>query len=304
MVCKLSSMWKQQSEQQAVLNLDPEAMPEERKYSVAKDLLLGLTEKLSKLAKYSTHYKLHVLKAPVVNKFNVIDSIVDIMKYTISIAQLFDINEKEIYDGFLRKTEVIYDKTIGERLKLDRHSNVLAIDIDNVVADLSNWDKGLKKAKGESINNMGDKIVDMLESMKTIFYEDGGLLELKPIDGAIEGLRKLKKMGWIIVFISARPCWQYKKIRSDTIRWLKKYGVEYDLLLFNKDKAEAIREKIFPAMPAYMIEDKEKHAIEVAEIGVRTLLLSNHYNVSAKENNMIVRVYNWEQIVRTIGELK
>lgn len=304
MACKLYAMWRQQSEQQAVLNLEPDAMSETRKYSVVKDLLLGLNEKLSKLAKYATHYKLHLLKTPVVNKSNVVDSIVDILKYTISIAQLFDISEDDVYDGFLRKTEVIYDKTIGERLKLDRHSNVVAVDIDNVVADLSDWDKGLKRAKGESINNMGDKIVDMLESMKTTFYEDGGLLKLKPIDGAIEGLRKLKKTGWIIVFISARPCWQYKKIRSDTIRWMKMNDVEYDLLLFNKDKAEAIRERVFPAMPVYMIEDKEKHAIEVSEIGVRTLLLSNPYNGSAKENSMITRVYNWSEIVDIIGEPK
>ncbi len=297
-------MWKLQRDQQKFLNLDPITMSEDKKYGIAKDLLLGLYEKIAKLAKNSTHYKLHVLKPPNVDRLNIIDSVVDIIKYTFIISQLYGIGIDEIYKGFIRKTEVIYDKTIGERLKFNRNSNVVAVDIDNVIADLSVWGESLKKAKDGWPDGMEDKMIDVIESMKTIFYKEGGLLKLEPIDGSIEGLKKIKSNGWIIVLITARPCWQYKIIRSDTIRWLKYHDIKYDLLLFNKDKSEAIRERIFPGKVSYLIEDKEKHAIEVSEIGIRTLLLSNFNNELVKESGYIKKVENWQQIVEIIGEPK
>jgi hypothetical protein len=302
MACKLNSMWKLQEEQQADFNLDPKAMSPIGKDSVAMKLLLGLNEEVAKLARCSSHYKLHILKSPAIDKRNVSDAVVDIMKYVISIAQLYGLSDEDIYDSFYRKTEVVRDKAKGERLELERNTKVLLIDIDNVLADLTDWDKGLKRAKGEDVVGMGDKIVEMIESMKKTFYQDGGFLTLKTVEGASVGLKKLREYGWKIVLVSARPYWQYQRIHADTVQWLRDNDMEYDLLLFNKDKAEAIYESIFPAMPSYMIEDREKHAIEVSELGVKVLLLSYPYNESAKENRLVRRVNSWDEIIKIIGK--
>ena len=302
MICKLSEMWKEQYKQQIDFSMDPKAMSDTRKDDVSKELVLGLYEESSKLARCSTHYKAHILKSPKIDKENVAEAIVDVLKYAIAIGQLYGLSDEDVYEAFLRKTEVIRDKAKGERLELERNTKVILFDVDNVIADLTDWDRNLKAARGGAVEGMTDKLVDMLESLKETFYREGGFLDLKPVSGAVEGLRELRSYGWKIVLITARPHWQYSRIYADTVCWFKKYGIEYDLLLFNKDKAEAIYEYVFPAKPSYLVEDREKHVVEVSELGVKVLLLSYPYNEGVVEGEMVKRVNNWREIVNAIGK--
>jgi dimeric dUTPase (all-alpha-NTP-PPase superfamily) len=304
MRCKLREIWEEQNRQQVDFSMDPKAMSDVRKDVVSKELMLGLYEEVAKLARCSTHYKAHILKSPKIDKANVAEAVVDVLKYTIAIGQLYGLSDEDVYEAFLRKTEVIKDRAKGEQLELERNTKVLLFDVDNVIADLTDWDKNLKAARGGAVEGMTDKLVDMLESLKETFYREGGFLNLEPIPGAVEGLKELRSYGWKIVLITARPYWQYSRIYADTVCWFKKYGIEYDLLLFNKDKAEAIYEFIFPAKPAFLVEDREKHVIEVAELGVKVLLVSYPYNEGVAEGELVKRVNNWREIVEEIGKPK
>jgi hypothetical protein len=298
---RLKEIWKRQLEQQIGFNMDPEAMTKVRKIEVAKDLLLGLDEEVAKLANSATHYKVHILRSTEIEKANVAEAVVDVLKYAIAIGQLYGLTDTDLYDTFLNKSTVVADKARGERLLLERDTRVILFDLDNVIADMLDWDIGLKKARGQAMDGMGDVMVTMLESMKEEFYKSNGFLKLSPVDSAPESIRLLKSYGWKIVIISARPIWQYRHIYSDTVQWLNKHGIEYDLLLFNKDKAEAIYEHIFPAMPSYLVEDREKHVLEVSELGIKVLVMDYSYNETIKDTNLITRVYGWNEVISVIG---
>ena len=53
----------------------------------------------------------------------------------------------------------------------------------------------------------------------------------------------------------------------------------FDLLFFDKDKADVILNKIFPANVMCMIEDRDKYAMEVSNLGVPVYLVDKEYVV-------------------------
>lgn len=299
----MSDRWDEmficQMTQQINFNMDPKGMSAIAKAQVAKDLALGLYEEAGELSQIVARYKAHILRSPPIERVNVADGVVDCLKYLISIAQLHGVGAKELYEAFMSKTKVVHDRAKGERLELERDTQLIIADVDNVIADLSEWQAKLNDTMGGA--PMNDKTVQLLESLKEDFYRGGGFADLPPIKGAVEGLRAIRDAGWKIVLITARPQWQYKRLYSDTVEWLEQYGVEYDLLLFNKDKAEAIYEYILPARPAWFIEDMEKHAKQVAGIGVPVLLLAWDYNEGVNGNKLITRVKDWPEIVQKVG---
>jgi hypothetical protein len=300
----LKHMYEAQMVQQKDFNLDPAVMNDFRRIDVAKDMILGLHEEVVKLASYACHYKAHVLRSDEIRIGSVADAVADVVKYSFVLAQLFGINEIELYDAYMRKTDVVADKARGERVKFISGMPVLIFDLDNVIADLTCWDNNIRSAKTGTVDGKKKNMVEYLESMKREFYTEGGFTRISEICGARDGLKELKRRGWCIVIISARPVWQYKQVYSDTVRWLREKDIAYDLLLFNKDKAEAIYEKIFPAVPAYLVEDRIKHVLEVAELDIPVLVMSYPHNAELKETDKIIRVNCWNQILDIIGEPK
>ena len=57
---------------------------------------------------------------------------------------------------------------------------------------------------------------------------------------------------------------------------------------------------IFPAKIKCMVEDRDKHAIEVSHIGVDVLMLDKSYNKSLKDTDRIKRIYKYEEILEFV----
>lgn len=289
----LQAIWAAQEAQQVQFNLDPRAMADVDKSANTKDLALNLYEEVSELAELATNYKAHILRRSRPSKTNVADAVVDVLKLAVAVAQMHGVTASEVYQAFIRKSKVIEDRARGERLALERGTRVFVSDIDGCIADLSEWESSLKKIGGD-----GDFKVRMLETLKEDYYLNGGFRGLPAIPGAAAALAKIKEAGYRIVLITARPAWQYKRLYADTIEWLAEQGIQHDLILFNKDKAEAIYERIHPAQPRYFVEDREKHAIELANIGVPVLFFGAH--ASIPERPGVKKVSGWEDIVKEV----
>lgn len=293
-----TKMWDRQQEQQEGFNLNPEAMSDIDKARTAKDLFLGLYEEVGELTRVTARFKAHILKSSPPERLNIADEAADALKYLISICQLYGVSSQDLFEAFNRKSDVVADRARGERLELERHTRLIICDLDNVIADLSGWQDKLNTARGDA--PMNDRTVQLLESLKEDFYRDGGFKDLPAIKGAPEGTHELRRLGFKIVLITARPYWQYKRLYGDTLQWLQAHNVAYDLILFNKDKAEAIYEHIFPAQPLFFVEDAEKHAISVAAIGVPVLLLDWDYNRDIRPHPLIKRMEGWGSIIEHV----
>lgn len=296
---RLEEIWDIQRDQQQRLNLDPRALAPMARAGVMKDFALGMYEELKVLVDATTNYKAHVLRSPKVERTNVADQAASLMKYLVAVCQLHNVTPADLFDAYKRKTAVVDDRARGNRIELERSTKLIITDLDGCVADLSAWQDQLRAQQGTAPNN--DKTVQMLESLKEDFYRGGGFLELPPVQGAAEALGEMRAAGYTIAIVTARPQWQYKRLHSDTIEWLRKNNVPYDLILFNKDKAEAIYEHIYPARPLFFVEDRAKHVLELVNIGVRVMHLGGGNDLSA--HNLILPVKGWEEIVQEFRRL-
>ena len=110
-----------------------------------------------------------------------------------------------------------------------------------------------------------------------------------------------------MAIITARPKHRHKNVESETIAWLSCHRIPYDLLIFDRDKAEAISEHVLPANVIAVIEDRRKHAVEIAALGLPVLLFPSAIDpllcamIPGAEN--ITPVTNWREADRRLHEL-
>lgn len=292
---KWETLWRRQIDQQRELGEDPAEMTDVEKSQSIKDLLLGLHEEINELSRTTANYKAHVLKAAPVDRSNVLEDTVDIMKYAVAIAQLYGITADEAFTQYMAKSDVVRSQAAGERATMEESTKVFITDMDGCLADLSELDTMCANVTGSPEQKLMDQ-----EIIKTDFRANGGFADLPPIPGAPEALRAIKAMGYKIVVITARPHHRHKRLYADTLGWMKKHDAPADLILFERDKAEAICQYVYPARPSYFVEDRTKHAMEIAAIGVPVLLLSSEDNEDAPKDKLIQRVSNWADIVRQL----
>lgn len=86
-----------------------------------------------------------------------------------------------------------------------------------------------------------DGVICHLKNNSTDSYSD-----LKPIDGAIETIKKLQKNGHYLIIYTARNMQTYesnlgkvmKNVGKVTLDWLEKYNIKYDEIYFGKPNAD------------------------------------------------------------------
>jgi NTP pyrophosphatase (non-canonical NTP hydrolase) len=287
-------IFRLQADQQKSFGLSPQELSPVERSEAANHLCLGLYEEAAELARIAVRFKRHLLRAPAIDRSEIAEEGADVVKYVVAIAQLHGIDAEELFSAFLRKTDVVKDKAEGERIELTRDTKIILVDLDGCVADLGPLEARLK----------GLTIVEQ-EGIKKDFRRGGGFRDLPMVEGAQDGLAELRRMGYQIAFITARPYRHHKRLYADTVEWLKKNRIEYELLLFRRDKAEALVDHIFPARPVCFVEDREKHALEIIDTGTHVLLLdvgARNQNPSIVDGPLITRVWRWEGIINWVKD--
>ena len=283
--------------QQESLGLDPTEMAPTLLEETSRHLALGLYEEAAELARSAVRFKAHVLKQQRVEKSEVIGEAADVIKYVLALAQLHDVGADELYQEVLRKTAVVEDRANGERLKLEHDTSVILVDMDGCIADLAPLEALIDAA--------GDTRVE--EAVKAEFRSSGGFRTLPIIDGARDGMAKLKELGYKLVIITSRPYRRYKRLYGDTMEWLRENDIEYDLILFQRDKAEAIAEYIHPAQPLCFIEDRVKHAFDITRIGVPVLLFGESiepFYIPSPHKELVTKTADWGAVIEHVASQK
>lgn len=292
----IEELFTVQSRQQEELGLDPVHQDSQAKRRLASDLAANLVEEGALLQTLFGSHKRHLLRQSVVPESTVAEKCVDVVKLAVALAQLYGIDSESFYEAFMLKTRVVRAKALQERKILTHDTKIVALDMDQVICDISPWLDNLARLRGDAPLNA--KTLAMMEEYKHEFYTSGRFgSEFTPVEGAVEGVRKLQTLGYKIVIITARPQWQYKRLYGDTIDWLRRYGVPHDFLLFNKDKVEAICTHLKPAWPAFFVEDLPKNAMSLAAAGVPVLLFKTKDNVDFKPPIGVLPVAGWNAVL-------
>lgn len=106
-------------------------------------------------------------------------------------------------------------------------------------------------------------------------------------------LKKLKKEGHTIIFITARGS-TYSDPYKATKDYLDKYNIPYDKIIVNSwDKAIVCKNENIDLF----IDDSHKHCQEVKDIGIPVLMMETNYN---KQNTEFIHVKDWQEVYEYI----
>lgn len=277
---------------------------------VVKEFVLGIYDQTTKLMS-AFDYQKHTLQA-VEDYDNAIIQLIDINKYTIGLLSLLGLESHEYLEKFIIKSNLLSERWNSLKDKMTKDTKVIVWDIDGVIADydtsyrefLENEENGLKiinddRSSYSYYNQYGiDKLEE--ENLHAKFIKAGGFLNLKVYPEMVELIELVYGTNVKVVLLTARPSWVFKRLIPDTYEWLKDNGIKYDLLLWDKDKAETLVKYVFPADVLYFIEDRDKHALEISHLGVDVLLIDKSYNRSMPDSEHITRVSSTKEIEKLL----
>lgn len=186
---------------------------------------------------------------------------------------------------------------------------IIGIDIDGVIADsepvyrktinklfnLHLKQKDITSYKYEECTGLTD---DQMHLVWKTFYREGGWLKIEPIKGAKRFLDKSKREKHRIVIVTSRP---REHIKEETYQWLKKHKIPYSEIIFlenhdSKHQAALLRGHKFD----YFIEDHYKYALDLAQRGVKVLLVDYPWNRQGKPHPNIRRIKALKEAAKII----
>lgn len=297
----IEALWEIQAEQQRELGLDPRHQDAVSRRRLSADLATQLAEEGVQLSRIFGVHKRHMLSQKPVSKANIAEQCADTVKSVIALAQLYDISAEELTNAFKAKTRVVSAKAAQEREVLTHETRLAVFDLDDCICDLTPWTDHLRRLQGGAPPNA--KTLAMMEAYKDEFYSSGKFgTEFGPVPGAPEGVRLIKRMGYKVVILTARPQWQHKRLYGDTIDWLERHHVPVDFILFNKDKVEAIHTHLAPAWPTLFVEDHPRNVSALSAAGVNVLLFDRIHNRRYAPPEGVNRVFGWTEIVEAFRE--
>lgn len=235
--------------------------------------------------------------------FNIKEQIIDIQKFLISLSELIGIDDETYYDSFVVRSKVLHILWNNANLKFNDNDKVIIFDLDGVICD---YDKaylhyltnmcGLKPAldnrKSYSYYEKFNISRIEEEQINDEFVLSGGFSRIDKYDYVDDVIKFVISKKIKPIFVSARPFWKYSRILLDTYSWFE-FNIPFikePMIIFDKDKADAIINNIMPANIICMVEDRDKHAIEVSHIGIEVLLLDKEYNRQIINMHNIIRV--------------
>jgi len=301
----LDVLWFAQNAQNEKINTFKNKGKEER----TKQFVLEIQEELSELLS-EMNYKHHRAKKEIIES-NIKYEIVDIFKYWLSLALVWIDDPEELIELFERKTQLVYQRYNQEKIaNLIEAPKIACVDIDGVLADYPLGFKTFIEAEmnttlpdPESLDlyyEYGQIIGhEKLRELKHQFRERGYKQLLNVCDGACDFLRRLRAKDYIIILLTARPYHKYKRIWTDTIKWLEDNHLCYDHIIWAEDKNyEALRQ--FPNMK-FMVEDNHEFANKIGKFGYKSYLITRPWNKQWANNAEIYLVDTFNEILRLEG---
>lgn len=195
---------------------------------------------------------------------------------------------------------------------MDSPKKIIAVDIDEVLAEFMSYfvyfhnlmyKTSTKKEEVEDYYL--HKIFKTDRDEMHIRYEEFRtfrLLErIKPVKGAIQGIKKLIQLGFTPKLLTARP----KIIEKETRKWLDIHFKGIDLqLYFARDIQDRFINKSIVCKrigAKIIIEDHIDNALDCAENGITVYLMDAPWNQTDSLPEKVIRVKSWREIIKILN---
>lgn len=188
-------------------------------------------------------------------------------------------------------------------LRHDGRKCVIGVDLDDVCADRLGVIAALLASEGRptdgrqpsrwdlsdwGVRDKGD--YDRLHYQA--FVDRPGYRDMRPISGAITGLRDLHQKGYLIRIVTGR-LWTpaiVHRVLADTGAWLEMHGVPADEVAFVTEK-EAIDADIY-------VEDGPHFVTNLQASGKNVIIFSQPYNEECRG----LRAHSWGDVIRFVTQ--
>lgn len=189
------------------------------------------------------------------------------------------------------------------RWQIRENEKVCGVDIDDVLADSTKfWLRYL--------NSMVSKKYDDLDTAKNEIpynayrrlkseYRSCGVKKKIPVmDGAKEFLDGLKKKGYKVLLLTARPFEVHRELFKITVDWLSNNNLQYDGIIWGENK----NFKIIMEVPnlSFMVENHSSLADQIAKLSYKVFLLTNRYNEGKPVHDNVTRVNKLSEILEVL----
>lgn len=244
------------------------------------------------------NFKIHRLRRKPLNYPGLYEELIDMQKYLFSLMIACGMTPETFFHEYHRKSEVVRDKWRRELVKLKEDTLIAVFDIDGVLSDYPGaWVKYLNaKLNGswsydQLTSYYASECLPIDRNTEERLKEQFRVEELHKLpanDGAAEVLNVLKTRGYTIVLVTGRP--YSARTHYDTVSWLAKKGLPYDILVWGEDKADTLYNEIAPAAPAFVVEDKPSTIEKLISTRYVVYVYDQPYNRSVPDSGNVQRI--------------
>lgn len=296
---QLKKMLQTQIDFQKLIGIDYNNMTEEKKQQLTEKFILYAISELNELLQ-EINFKDHREKKDILVA-NIREEIIDSLKYVLTIPTFWGIDADELALEFDKKSEVVLQRYKQEmKLKLIHDRNIVALDVDGVLSDYpACWVTFINENYGTNLKTLSDAkqrfALSAYETIKHAYRASGYKATIPAKPFASEFTHELKKRGYTIVLLTARPYDRYANMFTDLITWAKNNDIVYDAIIFGKEKHLAVVTR-FSKMK-FMVEDSYEAAMEIMKQGYKVYLCETEENSHKAYHKDITRVKNLKEIL-------
>lgn len=186
--------------------------------------------------------------------------------------------------------------------RVSSYSPVIAVDIDNVVADTDTAVRALIEhlygihAERDDITTWrySDCLPITLDQEERLFrlLHTHHLATIPQVPGAIEGLRALASIApvWLV---TARP----DSSRPATEQWLTSNGALYNAIIFTNSKLQ------IPGEALFYVDDNADTVSQLLAASKHVLMMDRPWNRTLPDNPHLTRVHSWPEVIRVARRL-
>jgi len=277
---------------------------------ITQNLALCTHAELSSLVN-ALNYRHHHGDLGKIDKSSILYESVDVVRFMLAILNVWDLSAEEFTSAFHKK-----DVYLHQRKRIEdnpwKGQPVAIVDIDDVLAEFrtcfADWlieNKGIHPDIESSEYYFIDALKQSGENPEQIFEDfmkDDGFLRLDEVKNAGLFLNQLKKKGYWVHLLTARPednldCFY------ETYQWLQNLAIPYDDLSFSSEKFRwCAQSKYYDSGSIkFAIDDSPKHATEYVNHGITCYVPKKSYNKTVWE---LENIYPYENFNNLLGFIK
>lgn len=315
---ELQHMWsRQESFNKNFVDLDH--LDFDKKQEMTKEYVLHMLSEANSLLD-GVNWKLHHKKELSVKRGDLILEMIDVWKYLLSIALVWDVTPEEFSQAFDEKSSLVEQRYLQEFATLDGRK-IAVVDIDGVLGDYPYTflefvrdEEEARYGRAPCFSSIdvhtldlykyleGDVSSSNLKYYKHYYRESGRIRQEKVVEGAKEFLHILRENGYYVVLLTSRPFDSYKSLYLDTYTWLISHGLEFDALLNDSKKRDKVSKLLETSDVKFVVDDDPKLIANLEGLDrlQKLYLVDRPYNRKYECSGKVERVSDLSEILSKI----